>query len=220
MIKKHGVNANPLVFTDLFRLAGENVTCIVDAGAHSGSFTNTFKLKYPGAAIHAFEPIPYLANSIRNMFGGPNVTVYSYALGMYSAQNVRLGVTKKKGATSILLPSSNLKKYHGNGVDIVETFNVDVIALDSLKLPPLDIFKLDIQGSELIALEGAVETLKTTRIILCEVQFIPLYDNAPLMKDIWEMLNNMGFRLYNLYELWTQQSDGQLTAGDAIFIKE
>jgi len=95
---------------------------------------------------------------------------------------------------------------------------VEMVRLaDILPDTSIDIFKLDIQGYELEALRGANHLLKEIPLVFTEVEFIPLYQNQPLFSDLEQFLRSCGFRLYNLYELWTHP-DGQLTAGDALFI--
>jgi hypothetical protein len=54
-------------------------------------------------------------------------------------------------------------------------------------------------------------------VITTEVEFVPLYEGQPLFGDIDVFLRQHGFKLLNLYDLWTQE-DGQLTAGDAVYL--
>lgn len=52
---------------------------------------------------------------------------------------------------------------------------------------------LDIQGSELVALKGAKNTLKHANIIYTEVNSEEVYKGCPLVKDIDEVLEKEGF---------------------------
>ena len=81
----------------------------------------------------------------------------------------------------------------------------------------IDLLKLDLQGYELEALKGCGSLLERIKIITTEIEFVALYDNQPLFGDIDVFLRAHGFRLLNLYELYTHP-DGQLTAGDAVYL--
>lgn len=81
----------------------------------------------------------------------------------------------------------------------------------------IDFLKLDLQGYELEALNGCGKLLERIKIITIEIEFIPLYDGQPLFGDIDVYLRAQGFRMLNLYELYTHL-DGQLTAGDAVYL--
>ena len=61
------------------------------------------------------------------------------------------------------------------------------------------------------------ETTGVHQVITTEIEFVSLYDGQPLFGDIDVFLRAHGFRLLNLYELYTHP-DGKLTAGDAIYL--
>src|SRR5439155_20000593 len=82
-----------------------------------------------------------------------------------------------------------------------------------------DLLKIDVQGAELEVLCGAAELLKDGRVgvIFTEVAFVPHYEGAPLMHELWRHLAERRFSLYDLTpELYGR--DGQLRYGDAIFV--
>lgn len=81
----------------------------------------------------------------------------------------------------------------------------------------IDLLKLDLQGYELEALKGCGRLLERIKIITIEIEFVALYDGQPLFGDIDVFLRAHEFRMLNLYELYTQP-DGQLTAGDAVYL--
>lgn len=53
---------------------------------------------------------------------------------------------------------------------------------------------LDIQGAELMALQGAFATLPSIDWIICEVSRIELYEGCPLAQDIEDFMASQGFR--------------------------
>ncbi len=80
----------------------------------------------------------------------------------------------------------------------------------------VDLLKLDIQGAELLALEGAVETLKRTRFVWTEVSFAQLYDGACVFPQVFDFLSSHGFALMEITSGF-RGSQGELLQADALF---
>src|SRR5581483_11069677 len=57
----------------------------------------------------------------------------------------------------------------------------------------IDFLKLDIQGFELHALEGALDTLQRTAVVHCEVEFTPIYSRQPLFYQVHDFLAKHDF---------------------------
>lgn len=207
-------------YDDLRLLLGERLACVVDGGAHKGSVTARLLERFAIDAVHAFEPIPELAAHIRRRFARrPEVTVHGAALAEHAGR-ARFHVTGNRFSSSLLRPSSWSRHLHGRQVDAPEPLEVPTVRLDDvLGGRAIDLIKLDLQGGELSALRGGAAVLAQTRAVLAEVEFIPLYEGQPLFADLDAHLRSAGFRLFNLYELFTLP-DGQLTSGDAIFLNQ
>ena len=187
---------------------------IVDGGAHTGAFTTHFLRMFPGARIHAFEPIPELAKALRKKFP-KRVAVHENALGAKN-HKLKFNVLKYPGASSVLAPSALLKAYQKDKIKLRKVLDVKCCRLDNI-ISHADLIKLDLQGYELQALKGCGKLLSTTRALVTEVEFAALYDDQPLFADIDLYLRKYDFRLFNLYDLWTHPQ-GQITAGNAIFL--
>jgi FkbM family methyltransferase len=76
----------------------------------------------------------------------------------------------------------------------VQTKRLDDIA----ETQGADFLKVDVQGGELLVLEGAVERLSTALAVHIEVEFLPLYKNQPLFADIDGFLRRRGFAFHTL----------------------
>ena len=82
----------------------------------------------------------------------------------------------------------------------------------------VDLLKLDLQGSELLALTGASEALSEGKIkcILCEIMFQPHYESQPSASAILhELMENHDYTLFNLYQ--PLHHHGYLCQTDALF---
>jgi FkbM family methyltransferase len=69
--------------------------------------------------------------------------------------------------------------------DLAETFGTDFL-------------KVDVQGAELLVLEGAVQRLRATLAVHIEVEFVPLYKDQPLFADVDSFLREQGFVFHTL----------------------
>ena len=76
----------------------------------------------------------------------------------------------------------------------VQTKRLDDIA----ETAGADFLKVDVQGGELLVLEGAVERLRSVLAVHIEVEFLPLYKNQPLFADIDTFLRAQGFAFHTL----------------------
>ena len=175
---------------------------------HVGGFDGTENRWYEmwGAKSTWFEPIPEKYQELKNK----GLNAFNYALGSKS-EKVKFHVSSNLQSSSILEPTGHLEKYPNTIFN--KTIDVNVRTLDSFDITDCDMLVLDTQGYELEVLKGAFNTLKTTKIIFCEVCIVELYKNCPLLKDIQDFLSE-----YELVEIdWV---DGKEKGwGDALFLK-
>ena len=86
----------------------------------------------------------------------------------------------------------------GDALATARTERVGGITLDALiasrsEIPLPDVISLDTQGSELEILEGSPSAREHAVAIVCEVEFLPLYDQQPLFGDVAGFLHAQGF---------------------------
>lgn len=192
----------------------------IDGGAHNGS--TILALRDAGfltSQIFAFEPLEDMAKKIQE-FGDTKVTVFPEALGEKDGKlefnvNTRL-------VTSSALDSHLAKEYYPGLTETSKRIVVPLVTLDSLirnkKISQPDIIKLDLQGYELKALAGAEETLKQTKIVFTETEFVELYKNQPLFHDVVAFMKTHGFSLFNIYNSGSR--GGRIVACDSLFIND
>lgn len=130
----------------------------VDAGAHIGLFSLHMAQVFD--QVLAFEPNPPTVECLReNTKNRPNILVYQLALSnCIRPIGIKLD-EKHEGNTG------------GAYVDFSgETgYTTHTVELDHYDLPVLDLFKADVEGGELHALQGAVKTIdRCSPVILVE----------------------------------------------------
>jgi len=142
---------------------------VVDAGANVGYFTLLFaRLVGPRGKVYAFEPDPrnfdlLQRNIRRNGYG--NVVA------------ARLALSRENGRRKFSRSPHNFADHClGDGLGPRESLEVEVARLDTFfaDLPKqVDFLKLDIQGAEFGAIDGATELLRANPEIVLLSEFWP-----------------------------------------------
>lgn len=134
---------------------------VLDIGANVGLWVKWFK-SVGAKKIDCFEPMPENFKClVENTKELSKITLYNTALGD-SFEKITLYTTPTNSNTGTATMFSN--------GDLTVPHKVKCTTLDSLKLSPTFI-KIDIQGAELLALRGGVETLLRSKpglIVECE----------------------------------------------------
>lgn len=199
------------------RLAGDDLRelvphadVVIDAGAGAGGFAKQARVIWPDAQIISFEPADRFNKTLRVMDGQHNV--WRVALGNYDGE-AKLYLTHGAESNSLLtfLPNGPLSKVHA----VIGGETVPVKRLDSVVKSRVDVLKMDVQGAELLVLDGATETLKHKPVIYAEVAFQQQYEGQPLLEDVDAYLAERGYRRLYLYaspmpDIW----------GDAIYVPD
>lgn len=117
-------------------------------------------------------------------------------------------------------------------MEVVDTQPVQTTRLDDLpEIGDIDWAKLDVQGAELLAIQGGANTLQQATVIEIEAEFIEQYKNQPLFADVDQALRNLGFAFHTFLGFGTRplkpllQSDKrqgfrQWLWADAVYIKD
>lgn len=165
---------------------------VYDIGAHGGVYTISLARYRPDVLVHSFEP---LATDLRRNLGLNNLSsdhVHEVAVGR-SSGTARMVANRR--SSNYVLPAGD------NGRTVV------VISLDEYamahRLPPPDVIKIDIEGMEYFALQGAAGLLRAHRpVVACEINSL----HKRYYHDLWEFLVFMKSLNYDLHRLL----DGQL----------
>lgn len=211
-------------FSDQARLLdAKKVKTIFDVGANTGGTINKYANLFPNAKIFGFEPFEETFKILGNStIHNPNVSLHQLAISDNIGEEtfyVNQGVD-----TNSLLPSI----HQGNRLDAqtktVREIRVKTDTIDHFsskrEISKIDILKLDIQGAELKALEGAGNLIKTENLslIYLEVSFVQIYRDQVLFHEVFNYLNSNGFSLIDIYNPYYHNY--KLVYADTIFIRQ
>ena len=141
-------------------------------------------------------------------------------------EKIDLNICKNPGVSSIFKPNM---KFLSNFRDsdrfkIIKKVNLEANFLDSLNIENVDFIKIDIQGAELKALNGSIETLKKAIGLEIEVEFQKMYEDQPLYGEIDKFLKNAEYEFIDfiLIKRWERKqinSFGQTIFADALYLR-
>ena len=147
-----------------------------------------------------------------------NQFIYNAAIYKSSGRKMTFYTASNNGMSSSLKKFDKHKGFFPN-VGVKSKVTVTTQTLDDffkenfVNGPQISVLVLDIQGSELEALEGAAEVLKSAEIVVSEVSRYPLYKKQGLLIDLDGLLDAHDFKCVSLIY------DPEFEYGDAIWVK-
>ena len=81
-----------------------------------------------------------------------------------------------------------------------------------------DLIKMDVQGSELNIIKGALPIIKNTKYLLLELQTYPYNKGAPQIEEVVSYLHGLNFGFVDLFDL--MYSNNHLIQVDGLFINK
>lgn len=141
---------------------------IIDAGAHVGAATHYFKHHYPDARVLAFEANPVTFSLLRENIARNrlrDVHATQAALAPESGQ-IAFYTTPRDDEPGAWGDSAIRHLWHEEETTAV--VHVPAVTLSSLLTEPVDLLKLDIEGSETAVLEEAAGSLRQVREVILE----------------------------------------------------
>lgn len=190
---------------------------VVDVGANEGQFAGALLQVAPQARVLAVEPEPATADRLRARFQGDRrLTVMQTALGA-SIGRGELHVTDNPVFASLRRPLDELGGQYPRGTAVAEIVEVDTTTLDDLVAGPVDVLKIDVQGSEQEVLSGGSRVLRDTTALLIEMNFVAHYEGEASFAALHDLILDAGLRLVGLGELKRSATTGYPLWADACY---
>lgn len=174
---------------------------VLDVGANIGDFAATIRSLEPRARVVCFEPVPDAAAHLRSRFtADTSVTIEECAVSD-TAGTATLSVSDNSVFSSLLPMRSEMGEvYDPEQLVVTKQAEVATVRLDDVITEPVTLLKIDVQGHEIAAFEGARHMLAQTHAVLAEVTFVSHYEGDSSFFQIHEFLSDCGFDLVALGE--------------------
>jgi FkbM family methyltransferase len=192
----HGVHEK--CATELCKHVIKKGDIIVDVGAHVGYYTLLFaRLVGEKGKVFAFEPDPEnFALLMRNIEANEYRNVVA----------VRKAVSNKSEIAKLFLCPDNTGDHRiHNSCDSRQSIEVETTSLDEFfknKCSKIDLIKMDIEGAEMLALQGSTKLLEKNESLQIITEFWPrslrIFGFSP--KEYLDELTERGFKLYVINE--------------------
>ncbi len=164
-----------------------------DVGANIGSYT--LSLARAAERIYSFEASPRNAATLNN---------FVQIAGLQNIDVINKGVSNRSGEQITIYSSpdtgGNNTQFHnfGNGCETVATITLDQ-AVAEYQIPRVDVIKMDIEGSELAAFQGADEILSRHRpLLLIEFHALVAQQAGWELATLYNLLTGYGYRVFEL----------------------
>jgi FkbM family methyltransferase len=161
---------------------------MIQAGGNCGFILNTFIPHFKH--IYTFEPDPVNFYCLNQNITDSKVIKLQSCLG-----NIPTPVLTQQ----LIRPE---KLHDIGGVHISGEGHIPTITIDSLNLPKCDLIQLDVEGYELNALLGGIETIKKYHPVLC-IEFCEKWLNRynTTSSEILELLESLNYKEATSYRV-------------------
>lgn len=187
-----------------------NGDVFLDIGANLGWYSLVLGRNCPDSRIFAFEPIPSTVEALeRNIRLNALQNVQPICMGMFNKEDELnfLYAPDVSGATSLKVTGQTRGRTEIQSVTC-RTTTLDIFCAERDIVPTL--LKIDVEGAELMVVQGGHEALQHTPIILMELLRKWSREFGYHPNDVFALLAQYG------YGAWVFSTDGSLQACDQV----
>jgi FkbM family methyltransferase len=186
-MRRYSYRPHDQYFEDFLTLRSGSV--FIDCGAFQGETSLEFAKRYPDyAAIHAFEPSSTNTNAILEQ------TSDLHDLILHS-----VGLSDVSASVRFAAELGSASRASKDGETLIE-----VIPLDDLELSRADFIKMDLEGGEIKALQGAEKTIRRCSPALAIAAYHDPKDFSLLHQNMKKMLPSHRFYLRHYTSGWAE----------------
>lgn len=189
---------------------------ILEAGAHKGEDTVLLAKHWERGFVFAFEPVPkFFSNIEQNVKKHKVSNVKAFPIGLFSSSGDHtFYYSLQCDAASSFLPDNGVVAYN----DITMTLpckNLDEWAVEN-SVDHIDFMWLDMEGAEYYMLSSAPKILKTTKVILTEINFREFRKGSTQYDILKNYLESQGFVLHMIWGSPLWQATGLFVKAELI----
>ena len=207
-------------------LMGIKEPIIFDVGAHHGHISRAFRELFPTSTLYAFEPFEESFEQLKaNTASDPKIHPFNF--GLSDREGTQSFHSNPSSATNSLLSTDELgpQTWRSGLLETQKIVQAHFKTIDSvvetLRIPRIDILKLDVQGAEHLIIKGASTTCGRgiVHLIYSEIITQPTYKNQKRFDEALASFYNNGFDLYGIYNM-SLTTEGRLRQVDTIFTRQ
>jgi FkbM family methyltransferase len=189
-----------------------DINTVIDIGGSNGIWSRKAFKFFPRATFVAIEPLREREKSLLNLKRrNPNFDYELCVAGEDNGGQITLNIADDLDGSTV--------NGSGGKPRQVPVKTIDAIVAER-NLPGPFLLKFDTHGYEVPILEGAVETLKKTSVIVMEVYNFPITDNALRFPQMCAHLESLGFRCYDIAGLMLREHDKSFWQMDLFFARD
>ncbi|HUE86830.1 MAG TPA: FkbM family methyltransferase [Vicinamibacterales bacterium] len=204
---------------EMMKQRGYAPRVVIDGGANLGQWATLASAVFPQAVFNLIEPQPRCQEHLRASLTAPRFRVHPFALTAPGVHQVRLASAGGQGVSTGAFVTD---REWGADVDVLEApaTTLDELLADSVTAADRVLLKLDLEGHELAALQGATTLLGIAEALVIETSFYDIFSQGrPLFAEIVAHLTRAGFVLYDFAALYPRARDQRLRMADAILVR-
>ena len=199
----------------LIRSLGFRPRTVVDVGVAWG--TPPLYRAFADSYFLLIEPLKEFEPQLMSILKEYQGSYVLAAAGSRSGQ-VTFNVKKDKLDASSIYKESMGPEADGREVP-VPMIRIDDVLEDRQLVGPY-LVKIDAQGAELDALEGAQRALSETEVVVLEVSLFEFMKGAPQFFDVVLYMKNRDFVAYDIVLGWNRPLDNALGQIDIVFVRD
>ncbi|TWU29151.1 FkbM family methyltransferase [Novipirellula artificiosorum] len=179
----------------IHQLAGLNIGCVFDVGAHDGAWTHLCKQTLPDASLFLFEPLPHLNAKLLARFGKEKkVHVSDFGLSDVGGIEQFFSVSERPTRSSLVRMNNQ-----GDVDSMRVRFETGDEFCRNAHIERIDFLKIDTEGAENRVLAGFEQMLRAEKIHMIQFEYGQVnIETHFLLKDFYGMLVPLGFKIGKL----------------------
>ena len=195
----------------LERLRGQPFTTLLDVGANVGDWARDAARAFPKARIDCFEVIPATFSRLReNTRANPNLRIHDFGLSDRAQELEFKHYPGAPGLTSMFdFPhAAEAVRVSGRVLSGDEFLRSEGIAA-------VDFLKIDVEGAELLVLEGLRGSLGSGAIQVVQFEYgLMNVLTRHLLRDFYALLGARGYRIGKVYPTYVDFREYRLAHED------
>ncbi|MEB2782421.1 FkbM family methyltransferase [Algoriphagus sp. C2-6-M1] len=198
------------------------IRTVLDIGANNGQFAKQIRKLLPDSKIYSFEPLFREFNILNSAFeNDDNFTSFNVALGLENGKKIFFKDEFSASSSFLKMEEKHIENYPHTGN--IETIDVEIRTLDSfydhLDLNVPLFIKIDVQGFENQVISGGLKIISIASLLVIEICFETFYSGQTSFKEIFNILDNMGFKYIGNFNQSYSKTNGRVLFSDCVYIK-